>query len=152
MKSSIVPLESVDLDCVWAIEQQAHAYPWSEAMIRKAPAKIGFNRGLVVDGELVGYFYAQHVAGEATLLNVAVAPTHQGKGYGSELVRAFLDESEALGGEEAWLEVRASNLAAYHLYEKLGFNEINRRADYYPGKNGREDALVMTCFIDNPFS
>ncbi len=151
-KRSIVALDSLYLDSVWAIEQLAHDYPWSEKMIRQAPAKIGFNRGLLIDGVLVGYFYAQHVAGEATLLNVAVDPKQQGKGYGGLLVEAFLEESEKLGGEEAWLEVRESNHAAYHLYEKLGFNEINRRTNYYPAKNGHEDALVMTCFIDNPFA
>jgi ribosomal-protein-alanine N-acetyltransferase len=48
---------------------------------------------------------------------------------------------------ECFLEVRASNLAAYRLYERYGFNEIGRRRDYYPAPGGREDALVMACTL-----
>ncbi|WP_087021952.1 ribosomal protein S18-alanine N-acetyltransferase [Thaumasiovibrio subtropicus] len=147
MTVNIHPLGDDHLDKVWQIERQAHAYPWSESLIRKPASKIGFNRVLLVNDEVVGYFYAQHVAGEATLLNVAVSPQHQGKGYGRQLVEAFLEQSKTLGGEEAWLEVRASNQGAYFLYEKLGFNEINRRENYYPSKDGREDALIMTCLL-----
>ena len=29
------------------------------------------------------------------------------------------------------------------LYHTLGFNEIGRRPNYYPARNGREDAIVM---------
>ena len=29
------------------------------------------------------------------------------------------------------------------LYQEMGFNEIGMRKDYYPARNGREDALVM---------
>ncbi|MCG9958445.1 ribosomal-protein-alanine N-acetyltransferase, partial [Pseudomonas aeruginosa] len=48
---------------------------------------------------------------------------------------------------ECFLEVRASNQAAYRLYERYGFNEIGRRRDYYPAVGGREDALVMACTL-----
>ena len=42
-----------------------------------------------------------------------------------------------------WLEVRASNVGARTLYESLGFNEATVRRNYYPAKEGREDAIVM---------
>jgi ribosomal-protein-alanine N-acetyltransferase len=42
-----------------------------------------------------------------------------------------------------WLEVRASNTAAIALYESLGFNEATIRRNYYPAKEGREDAIIM---------
>jgi ribosomal-protein-alanine N-acetyltransferase len=29
------------------------------------------------------------------------------------------------------------------LYEKFGFNEVGVRNNYYPAKNGREDAIVL---------
>nr|WP_192867680.1 ribosomal protein S18-alanine N-acetyltransferase [Thaumasiovibrio occultus] len=149
----LVPMTEQHHDQVWAIEQQAHAYPWSESLIRQTPSKIGFNRVWVEQGNVLGYFYGQQVAGEATLLNVAVAPEQQGKGIGRQLVEAFMAEAAQLGGEEGWLEVRESNERAYRLYEALGFNEIDRRDGYYPTKNGREAALVMTCFLaDNPFA
>ncbi|MGF1681060.1 ribosomal protein S18-alanine N-acetyltransferase [Photobacterium minamisatsumaniensis] len=147
MTHNIVLLEPHHLDDVWRIEQAAHLYPWAESMIRKAPNKIAANYGFEVDGQLVGYCFAQLVAGEATLLNIAIDPAFQGKGYGKLLLEGFLSQLELKNAQDVWLEVRASNQRAYQLYEALGFNEINRREGYYPAPNGREDALIMTYMM-----
>ena len=147
MTHNIVTLAPHHLDDVWRIEQAAHAFPWAESMIRKEPNKLALNCGLEIDGQLVGYCFGQLVAGEATLLNIAIDPACQGKGYGKFLLEGFMDMVEQQKGEEVWLEVRASNTRAYQLYESLGFNEINRREGYYPAENGREDALIMTYLV-----
>ncbi|MGF1732868.1 ribosomal protein S18-alanine N-acetyltransferase [Photobacterium kasasachensis] len=147
MTHKIVPLVVHHLDDVWRIEQAAHAFPWAESMIRKAPGKIAANFVLEIDGQTVGYCFGQNVAGEATLLNIAVDPACQGKGYGKILLEGFIDQLSAMNAEEIWLEVRASNARAYQLYEAVGFNEINRRIGYYPAETGREDALIMTYLI-----
>jgi len=39
--------------------------------------------------------------------------------------------------------VRLSNNAAIALYRAQGFNEVGMRKNYYPGENGREDALIL---------
>ncbi|AJR09811.1 ribosomal-protein-alanine N-acetyltransferase [Photobacterium gaetbulicola] len=147
MTHNIVTLAPHHLDDVWRIEQAAHAFPWAESLIRKEPNKLALNCGLQIDGRLVGYCFGQLVAGEATLLNIAVDPACQGKGYGKALLEGFITLVEQQKGEEVWLEVRASNTRAYQLYESLGFNEINRREGYYPAENGREDALIMTYMV-----
>jgi ribosomal-protein-alanine N-acetyltransferase len=46
-----------------------------------------------------------------------------------------------------YLEVRVSNQAAIHLYDKHGFNEMSIRKDYYRAKEGREDAVLMGLVI-----
>lgn len=147
MTHNIVLLAPHHLDDAWRIEQAAHAYPWAESMIRKEPNKIALNCGLEVDGTLVGYCFGQLVAGEATVLNIAMDPAWQGKGLGKALMEGFIALLEARNAEEIWLEVRESNTRAYQLYESLGFNEINRRVGYYPAENGREDALIMTYMM-----
>lgn len=144
MTHKIVSLEPHHLDDVWRIEQAAHVFPWGESLIRKAPNKIAANFVLLVDDRVAGYCFGQNVAGEATLLNIAVDPALQGKGYGKVLLEGFIEQLSALKAEEIWLEVRASNTRAYQLYQALGFNEVNRREGYYPTENGREDALIMT--------
>lgn len=147
MTTKMVPLAPHHLDAVWQIEQAAHAFPWSESMVRAEPSKRACNYALTVDNAVVGYCFGQLVAGEATLLNIAIDPQAQGKGYGKLLLDSFIEQMKAQQAEEIWLEVRASNTRAYHLYEALGFNEINRREGYYPAENGREDALIMTYMI-----
>lgn len=147
MINKIVPLESQHHDDVWRIERAANTFPWAESMIRKEPNNIATNFVLLVDDTLVGYCYGQLVAGEATLLNIAVDPNQQGKGYGKALLEGFIDILQQRNAEDIWLEVRASNVRAYKLYEAAGFNEINRREGYYPSENGREDALIMTYLV-----
>lgn len=102
---------------------------------------------MVVNDDVVGYFYAQNVAGELTLLNIAVCPQQQGQGYGRQLLQAFLEKGELANAESAWLEVRESNLKAMHLYQEVGFNEVDRRRNYYPTVSGYEDAIIMSYFF-----
>jgi ribosomal-protein-alanine N-acetyltransferase len=42
-----------------------------------------------------------------------------------------------------FLEVRVSNRLAYALYVSEGFCEIGNRRNYYPAREGREDAIVL---------
>jgi ribosomal-protein-alanine N-acetyltransferase len=44
-----------------------------------------------------------------------------------------------------WLEVRASNARAQHVYETHGYRRVGLRKRYYPGAGDqREDAVVMS--------
>ncbi len=52
--------------------------------------------------------------------------------------------AEVMGSKKIILEVRVSNNVAYSLYEKLGFEEISIRRNYYRLPKGREDAFVMS--------
>ncbi|MCG9678175.1 MULTISPECIES: ribosomal protein S18-alanine N-acetyltransferase [Vibrio] len=141
---TLLPLAEAHLDSVYSIETQAHSHPWSEAMIRDVTSRGACHHVLLDDNTVVGYFYAQNIVGEVTLLNIAVDPTQQGKGYGKQLIESFLTMCEQLNAESAWLEVRESNTRAANLYEAVGFNEVDRRVNYYPTTTGKEDAIIMS--------
>ena len=141
---TLLPLAEAHLDSVYSIETQAHSHPWSEAMIRDVTSRGACHHVLLDDNMVVGYFYAQNIVGEVTLLNIAVDPTQQGKGYGKQLIESFLTMCEQLNAESAWLEVRESNTRAANLYEAVGFNEVDRRVNYYPTATGKEDAIIMS--------
>jgi ribosomal-protein-alanine N-acetyltransferase len=72
-----------------------------------------------------------------------VDPRHRQQGVGTTLLRALLATAEVAEVATLFLEVRPSNTAALRLYEKFGFNEVGVRNNYYPAKNGREDAIVL---------
>ncbi|EJG1967945.1 ribosomal protein S18-alanine N-acetyltransferase [Vibrio parahaemolyticus] len=151
MTIEILPICSENVEQVWQIEQQAHSHPWAESLVRDLSSRGACHHVMVEDGSVVGYFYAQNIVGEVTLLNIAVAPALQGKGYGQKLLDAFLNHCEQAKADSAWLEVRESNHPAIHIYEQAGFNEVDRRYDYYPAKtgNGKEDAIIMSYLFFN---
>ncbi|AXN31491.1 ribosomal protein S18-alanine N-acetyltransferase [Vibrio coralliilyticus] len=141
---TLLPLANTHLDSVYSIETQAHTHPWSETMIRDVTSRGACHHVLMDDDKVVGYFYAQNIVGEVTLLNIAVDPALQGRGYGKQLIESFLTMCEQLKAESAWLEVRESNTRAANLYEAVGFNEVDRRVNYYPTATGKEDAIIMS--------
>lgn len=49
--------------------------------------------------------------------------------------------------KQLFLEVRASNKVAMTLYQKMGFNEMGVRKNYYPANNNREDAYLFAMEI-----
>jgi ribosomal protein S18 acetylase RimI-like enzyme len=59
---------------------------------------------------------------------VGVAPAHQGRGLGRELVRCLLARARALGCAEAWVATEEENAAARRLYAATGGREEPSRA------------------------
>ncbi|SDH26853.1 ribosomal-protein-alanine N-acetyltransferase [Vibrio xiamenensis] len=144
MSTKLVALQAQYLERIIEIERAAHSHPWSESLLSDIQSRGACHHVLLVDEQVVGYFYAQNIVGEVTLLNIAVAPEYQGRGFGKALLNGFLDMCEAAKAESAWLEVRESNHNAYGLYEATGFNEVDRRRNYYPTAQGKEDAIIMS--------
>jgi ribosomal-protein-alanine N-acetyltransferase len=98
-----------------------------------------------LDGELLGYFLAMHGVEEMHLLNITVAPAHQGQGWGHMMLDALSLMSRHAGAQWLWLEVRQSNQRALQVYVRYGFKQISIRKDYYPaGRQQREHAVVMS--------
>ena len=136
------PMEEDDLPAVLAVERAGYPYPWTEGNFRDC-LRAGYCCWVLEqDGALIGHGVLSVAVGEAHVLNVCVHPDWQGRGLG----RRILDRLLRLAGEHeadtAFLEVRASNTVAQHLYESAGFNEIGLRRGYYPATNSREDAVV----------
>ena len=65
------------------------------------------------------------------------------KGLAKAMLTHLLGVVKAANGENVFLEVRQSNLAAIHLYTAFDFVETGVRKNYYPSEFGREDAILM---------
>ena len=148
LSPSIITMAISDIPEVFNIECSAHSHPWSEKLFLSNFGKRYINHVLTIESKIVGYFIASYVAGEVTLLNIVIAPEYQGAGLGQQLLAYLKIFSKALEQEEIWLEVRASNQSAIAVYNKLDFVEVDVRSAYYPAENGREDAIVMCCYLD----
>lgn len=131
-----------DLQCLMAIETASQSHPWSGAVMArylKHPRAVWIAEAA---GKAVGFAVVTQIVGEAELLDIAIHPESQGRGYGEQLLTFLLDLVQTGGCERMFLEVRRSNDGAIYLYEKLGFCQVGVRKDYYPSRKGREDALL----------
>ena len=123
------------------LEKLCFADPWSEKSIAsELNNPLALWLVAVEDGSLCGYIGSQSVMGESDMMNVAVHPDHRRKGVGEMLVLALCEELSKENARLA-LEVRASNAPAIALYEKLGFDQVGLRKNYY--RNPKEDALIL---------
>src|SRR5690606_20404347 len=74
-------------------------------------------------GAPVGRLYVHRRADELRLLDVTLLPEHRGRGIGTRLVRALLDEARARGVAVS-CDVEHDNHRARALYLGLGFEPV----------------------------
>ena len=145
--SIISQIEACDFDRLYEIEQQAHLVPWSLGTLKNNQGERYLNLKLIENNQIIGFAICQTVLDEATLFNIAILPTYQGCGFGKLLLGKLIFQLKEKGVQTLWLEVRESNSARF-LYEKIGFNEVDIRKNYYPKPNGGlENAVVMACYL-----
>lgn len=143
-RTTVQALGPEHLDTVLAIEQTAYSHPWRRGQFADAHASGYWLQGLWQGPELLGYLVAMPGVQETHLLNLTVAPDHQGQGHSHPLMQALLQWSLAQGAQSIWLEVRQSNARAQAVYQRAGFVTVGLRKDYYPaGRQQREHAVVM---------
>jgi ribosomal-protein-alanine N-acetyltransferase len=132
-----------DIPAVMVIEKQAYPYPWTEGIFRDC-LRVGYQcRTLEQDGQIQAYGVISVAAGESHILNICVRPELRRQGFGRCMLGYLMDEARRTGARTMLLEVRVSNATAVHMYQRAGFNEIGHRPNYYPARDGREDALLM---------
>jgi ribosomal-protein-alanine N-acetyltransferase len=87
---------------------------------------------------------------ELHLLNITVSPHLRKLGLGQRMMAAIEGVAFQQKMPRIILEVRPTNEAALALYQKLGYEQIGIRKNYYPASpetGGREDALVLAKSI-----
>jgi ribosomal-protein-alanine N-acetyltransferase len=152
----VVPMTVADLDEVMPLERRCFKDPWTRHMyvsdltgnplaaylVLRAPADASAHepeRDPVPSLLAYGGFWL--LLDEAHIATIATHPRWRGCGLALWLMLALLDEASRRGAALSTLEVRVGNASARRLYEKLGFEEVGKRPNYY--RDG-EEALIMT--------
>ena len=139
------PGRAHQLNTVLAVELRTYPYPWSRGNFVDALNSGHQAQLLMADDVLLGYFIAMKGVEEVHLLNITIAPEHQGQGWAWVCLDALAVWARGQAAKYLWLEVRVSNVRAIKVYAAHGYQRVGQRKDYYPAANGRrEDAIVMS--------
>lgn len=124
------------------LEAQCFSDPWSEKSIA-SELENPLSLWLVAEenGQVCGYVGSQTVLDESDMMNVAVDPGFRRQGIAQALIETLIAELAKMGSRCLRLEVRVSNENARALYERMGFQQLGLRKNYY--HNPKEDALIL---------
>lgn len=136
-------ITSSDVTSLMKIENACHSHPWSEKVFKSCIGERYFGYYLSNQDKIIGFYIGEYILGEATLMDICIAPDSQNNGYGKYLLAHYSEQAKSLGAETLLLEVRAKNISALMMYINDGYSEVGRRTGYYPTKVGYEDAIVM---------
>jgi [ribosomal protein S18]-alanine N-acetyltransferase len=132
------------VEAIVALETESFTNPWPRETLVWELQNSDVTRVHVLRDEagiVAAFSVCWIIFDELHINTLAVAPAARRRGVATALLRAVMAEAELEGALKATLEVRASNVAALALYERLGFRVSAKRAGYYT--NPPEDALIL---------
>jgi ribosomal-protein-alanine N-acetyltransferase len=130
----------------------ATAAHWSAAdydkIFRRGPVR---RHCLILEehGAVQAFIVARQMEREWEIENIATASIARRRGLGTRLLGEIMAIAYSCAAREVTLEVRTSNHAARGLYQKWGFIESGRRADYYTAPV--EDAIIFRFAFPKKF-
>lgn len=159
---SFLPMQPADLDEVLKIESVSHIHPWTKGNFSDSlaaghwaycirPQVDQVVKGSYLDPSILwAYCILFPAVDELHLLNITVSPRLRKLGLGQRMMSAIEGVAAQQKMPRIILEVRPTNTAALALYQRLGYEQIGIRKNYYPASSetgSREDALVMAKSI-----
>lgn len=146
----ISAMTAEDIPRVLAIELASFTTPWSEILFFNETKKERSIPLVARKGETVaGYICANYVLDEGHILDLAVHPDCRRQGVATLLIREALRRLKQAGCRTVFLDVRASNLAALTMYEKIGFRICGTRKNYYQKPDEDASLLVLALGPDS---
>ena len=130
-----------DVPFISKLEQETFSMPWSaDSFLEMIGREDACYYVAERDGQLLGGCGVLMIAGEGNITNVVVAPEARNQGVGTAMLKYLMEEGGRAGLTAYTLEVRVSNAAAIHVYEKLGFVSEGIRPGFY--EKPTEDAAI----------
>ena len=142
-------MTKADIEQAVQIETACFSLPWSAQSFCDSISRddtlflVCEMSGIDGDGKIAGYIGMYESFDEGSITNVAVLPEYRKQGIGNCLVKVMKEQAQSDGIETIFLEVRVSNIPAISLYEKMGFEKLGIRKNFY--EHPTEDAYIMSC-------
>ncbi len=134
-----------DLPFVLEIENVSFPNPWREMTFKgeiyNQPISYPFVIMYKPQKKVIGYLVFWQIKEQMQINNIAIHPDFRRMGIAEAVLRRVLSEVRRGEMKYVTLEVRPSNVAARTLYNKLGFDVMGIKENYY--HDPPEHALVM---------
>ena len=135
---SVLAARRDDLPAIMTLERAGFPEPeqWSERSWLGELLAEGRTVLLARAHQTVGVITVQTTGELADLHRIVVAPAYRRRGVAAKLITAALETVRHHGALAVMLEVAYDNDPAIRLYQKLGFEQLFARENYYgPGRH-----------------
>lgn len=130
----------INFSQLFEIEQDCFGGSWTAEMLK---AELDNPLTVLVthteDGRLAAFALGRVAADEGELFQIGTLTGFRGRGIAEKLLGELLEKMREKGASVCFLEVRSRNSAAISLYEKIGYERVSVRKNYYPD----DDAIIM---------
>ena len=131
-----------DIPFLLVCEEESFSIPWSDRALTEHFSADGSLSLIALDGDVpVGYLLGTVLPPESELYRIGVLRSARRRGIGEVLITRFFSELVLRGAESVYLEVREGNFPARGLYEKVGFQQVGIRKNYY--RRPDENAAIL---------
>lgn len=142
-----------DIAAILDVERAAYPLPWTWGNFNDILTDSSGRYHMLLlreqqaDGSwrLIGYFVALLGVEEVHLLNIAIHPERQGRGWAQLLLEHLRLWALAQEAHQIWLEVRQSNPRAHAIYQHFGYVDMGVRKNYYPTPDGKREHADVMC-------
>lgn len=129
-----------DIDAILKIESLSIPNPYTqEQFLEEFNNKNSHFFVVVNKNEIIAYLLCHLILDEIELIKIVVHLNFHRQGIGTKLFKQISKVCPKI--KKIHLEVRESNQNAIQFYEKLGFNKVGQRTNYY---SNQENAILMT--------
>ena len=135
-----------NIDTVYEIDTTSSCYNWTKKMfLEEFENKNSFFKVLYTDKIIAGYIIYHIIIDEAEILNIVIDNKFKRQNLGKYLLEQTINDISQKNIKTIFLEVGEKNIPAINLYRKFGFEQYNKRINYY--KNG-ENAILMRKTVE----
>jgi ribosomal-protein-alanine N-acetyltransferase len=142
--TAVYSLTADDFSEVKKLERLGQKTPWSdESLLSELTDANAFHFGIMTTNNrgLLAFALSRIVLDEIHIHHLCTHPDFRRNGLAKKLLGSVLGAACSKGVKKAFLEVAASNTAAFSLYKKMGFSVDFIREKYY---STGDDAFVMS--------
>jgi len=142
MNFKISPCNKQEYYLIANLEKSLFDSPLSIKDLENMNLQEAFKIWKIYEDSLIGYVCFFHVKNEVEIIKIGIMKSHQGRNYGTYLIKKI----KKLSIRKIFLEVSSLNKTAIKFYEKNGFKIIGLRKNYYTLKdNSKVNAIRLLC-------